>query len=118
MATHESDQLSAASLHEKLDIPYPYLRQILANLSRSGFIQSVRGRSGGFVFSKRKEEIFLSDIIEATDGLQSLNHCLLGFRECPFNNNCSMHSVWEETRNSILKVLKETSLLDISKKRT
>jgi hypothetical protein len=28
-----------------------------------------------------------------------------------------MHSVWEETRNSILKVLNETSLSDISKQR-
>jgi Rrf2 family protein len=117
MATHEADQLSAASLHEKLGIPYPYLRQILMNLSKSGFIKSVRGRSGGFIFSKQKAEISLADIIEATDGLESLNQCLLGFTACPFNNSCSMHSIWEETRNNILKVLKETSLLDISKKR-
>ena len=117
MATHEDNQFSAAFLHEKLNIPYPYLRQILTDLSGSGFIHSVRGRNGGFVFSKPKENISLADIIEATDGLGSLNQCILGFRECPFNNACSMHSLWEATRNNILKVLKETSLSDISKKR-
>jgi Rrf2 family protein len=117
MATHDEAQFSAAFLHEKLNIPYPYLRQILSDLSKNGFIYSVRGRSGGFVFSKPKENISLADIIEATDGLQSLNQCILGFRECPFNNACSMHSLWEETRNNILKVLKETSLADISKNR-
>ena len=63
MANHEEDQLSASILHENLDIPYPYLRQVLSNLSKSGFIRSVRGRSGGFIFSRKKEEIYLADII-------------------------------------------------------
>ena len=114
MATNEENHMSATLLHEKLKIPYSYLRQILTNLSKSGFIKSTRGRSGGFTFSKEKETIFLADIIEATDGLESLNRCILGFRECPFNNECQMHSVWESTRSNIIKVLKETSLADIS----
>jgi len=114
MATNEENHMSAALLHEKLKIPYSYLRQILTNLSKSGFIKSTRGRSGGFTFSKEKEKIFLADIIEATEGLDSLNRCILGFRECPFNSECQMHSVWESTRSNIIKVLKETSLADIS----
>lgn len=117
MATHEDVKMSAAFLHEKLNIPYPYLRQVLTNLSRNAFIQSTRGRSGGFSFAKEKREIYLADIIEATDGLESLNKCILGFTNCPFNNECSMHSVWETTRSNILKVLKETSLADLVIKR-
>jgi Rrf2 family protein len=117
MATHDNINMSASSLHKELAIPYPYLRQILTNLSKSGFIHSSRGRNGGFSFSKDKGKIFLADIIEATDGLESINKCILGFSSCPFNNECSMHSVWESTRASILKVLKETSLADLVKKR-
>jgi Rrf2 family protein len=117
MATHNDENMSAKFLHEKLDIPYPYLRQVLTNLSRNGFIKSIRGRSGGFAFSKQKEEITLADIIESTDGLEILNKCVLGFKVCPFNNECTMHSVWESTRAGILKVLKETTLSDLTKKR-
>lgn len=116
MATHYEVNMSAAFLHEKLAIPYPYLRQILTNLSKSGFIHSIRGRNGGFVFSKPREEITIADIIDATDGLDSLNQCILGFITCPFNNQCSMHPVWESTRASILKVLNETSLADLDNK--
>ena len=116
MATHEDAMMSAALLYEKLHIPYPYLRQILLDLSKRGFIHSVRGRNGGYVFSRLKEEISLADIIDATDGIDSLNKCILGFSECPFNNDgCSMHGIWENTRNKIIKVLKETSLADISR---
>ena len=117
MANQEDAMMSAALLNDKLHIPYPYLRQILLNLSKSGFIHSVRGRNGGYVFSKRKEEISLADIIDATDGIYSLNKCILGFSKCPFNDGCSMHGVWEKTRNNIIKVLKETSLADISRMR-
>jgi Rrf2 family protein len=114
MAINEDRNMSAKYLHEKLSIPYPYLRQVLTNLSHNGFIQSKRGRSGGFTFKKPKNEIFIADIIDATDGLESLNNCILGFNKCPFDKQCSMHNVWEETRNNILKVLKETSLADIT----
>jgi Rrf2 family transcriptional regulator, iron-sulfur cluster assembly transcription factor len=117
MATHEDHNMSAAYLHKMLGIPYPYLRQILTNLSKDGFIHSIRGRSGGFTFSRKKEEISLADIIDSTEGLASLNKCILGFRECPFNEQCTMHTVWENTRAGILKVLNETSLADIQNKK-
>ena len=94
MATHEEDKMSATFLHEKLAIPYPYLRQILTSLSKSGFIHSTRGRSGGFAFTKKKEEISLADIIESTEGLENLNKCILGFKKCPFNEECTMHAIW------------------------
>jgi Rrf2 family protein len=117
MASDEENNMSAAYLHEKLSIPYPYLRGILTSLSKSGFIHSTRGRSGGFTFSKPKEEITLADIIDSTDGLESLNKCILGFRKCPFNDQCSMHTVWEDTRKGIIKVLENTTLADLVKKR-
>jgi Rrf2 family iron-sulfur cluster assembly transcriptional regulator len=117
MAINEDTPMSASNLHNKLSIPYPYLRQILTNLAKNGFINSSRGRGGGFSINKREGDIFLADIIEATDGMDSLNRCILGFRECPFNKECSMHPVWESTRAAIIKILKETSLSDIAKKR-
>jgi Rrf2 family protein len=117
MAANDKMNMSAAYLNKKLEIPYPYLRQILSNLARSGFIYSRRGRRGGYAFLRDTDKITLADIIEATDGLESLSRCILGFRECPFNNPCAMHNIWEKTRNDIIKVLKETSLKDISVKR-
>ncbi len=42
MAINCENQMSAAYLTKKLKIPYPYLRQILSDLSKSGFIHSTR----------------------------------------------------------------------------
>lgn len=117
MAVHQEDNMSASYLHKKLSIPYPYLRQVLLNLAHSGFICSTRGRSGGYSFSRDIKKISLADIIDSTDGLDSLNKCILGFNTCPFNSKCSMHSVWESTRANIIKILRETSLADLIERR-
>ncbi len=117
MAANQDTVMSASELNKKLQIPYPYLRQILANLSRSGFIRSNRGRNGGFIFRKSTKKISLADILEATDGLETLNRCMLGFNECPFDNQCAMHTTWEQTRSNIVKILKETTLNSLSTKR-
>jgi Rrf2 family protein len=117
MAAHDEKKMSATFLNKTLHIPYPYLRQILSNLSKYGFIHSTRGRNGGFIFNRSTDTIYLADILEATDGMESFYRCILGFQECPFDNQCAMHTVWENTRNNIIKILKETSLKDISQKR-
>jgi Rrf2 family protein len=117
MATHEESILSATALHDLLLIPYPYLRQVLSSLSKKGFIRSTRGRHGGFVFRIPKERIFLADVIESAEGSDFLNRCILGFTECPFNNQCALHSMWADARENMIKVLKQTSLADIAKVR-
>jgi len=109
--------MSASLLHDKLQIPYSYLRYILLKLSKNGIIHGTSGRNGGFLFSKEIKEIYLADIIEVTEGLESFKRCVMGFSECPFNEKCSMHKIWEKTRTRILKVLMKTSLADLTKKR-
>ncbi len=115
LAKHGNIIMSASYLHKKLDIPYSYLRQVLSELSKKGFIDSTRGSRGGFIISRDISTIYLSDIIEATEGMDSFNRCIMGFSKCPFNYGCSMHPVWVEMRMNIINVLKKTSLADLIK---
>jgi Rrf2 family protein len=110
MATHEEFKYSAKKLNELLEIPWPYLRQLLTSLSKSGFIFSTQGRNGGFQLQKPAEQIVLAEIIDSVEGLSVLGTCIMGFKKCPFNHTCAMHEVWEETRASILKVLNNTTM--------
>ena len=45
MARHQGEMYSAKKLHEILEIPWPYLRQLLTSLSKSGFLKGTRGRN-------------------------------------------------------------------------
>lgn len=110
MARHKGEQYSAKKLHEILNIPWPYLRQLLTSLSKSGFIYSTQGRKGGFQLQKPPDRIILAEIIDSVEGLEILGTCIMGFEKCPFDHTCAMHEVWEDTRASIFKVLNSTTL--------
>lgn len=110
LARHDEEKYSAKKLHEILKIPWPYLRQLLTSLSKSGFIFSTQGRNGGFQLRKAADQIILAEIIDSVEGLEVLGTCIMGFEKCPFNHTCAMHEVWEDTRASILNVLNNTTL--------
>jgi Rrf2 family transcriptional regulator, iron-sulfur cluster assembly transcription factor len=116
LANHRNESMSAEFLHSQLGIPYQYLRQVLTKLSRAGFITSSRGRRGGFEITRDTATIYIADVIEAMEGLDGFNKCILGFQECPFDNRCVMHSIWDESRNNIFNILKQTSLAQLIKK--
>lgn len=115
LSDNEGDKYSAKQLHEILEIPWPYLRQLLTSLSKTGFIVSVQGRKGGFYLQRSAEEISLADIVDSVEGLDVLGTCIMGFNKCPFDHTCAMHETWEQTRESILKVLKNTTLAALKK---
>ncbi len=110
MARHDGEKYSAKKLHEILEIPWPYLRQLLTSLSKSGFISSTQGRNGGFMLQKPATQIVLAEIIESVEGPGVLGTCIMGFEKCPFNHTCAMHDVWEEARSGILNILNTNTL--------
>lgn len=116
MAKHQERLYNAQQLHKKIDVPERYLRRLLTDLSKSGFIKSIQGRQGGFTFARDISTITLLQIVEAVDGLESLNECILGYETCKFNYSCPMHDVWEETKLKVINTLTNTTLKDIHSK--
>ena len=116
MATQDHEVYSAKLLYNNLNIPERYLKRLLTDLSKSGFISSTRGRNGGFVFCKRLDEIYLHQIIDAVEGFESFNLCLIGNYQCELENPCPMHKVWAETKEKILNTLTQTTLADLKNK--
>jgi len=65
MINSDLQVFSAKYLADNLKIPDKYLRQLMTNMSKKGFIKSFQGREGGYVFSKNAHHIYLSDVIDA-----------------------------------------------------
>jgi Rrf2 family protein len=113
MATDQQPLFSAQYLYEKLNISNRYLRRLLTDLSKHGFITSSRGRNGGFVFARSLETIYISEIIEAVEGTHFLGSCIMGFTDCKLSPVCAMHNPWLEIRNNMNHTFSKTSLQDI-----
>ena len=110
MATRNEDIYSAEFLFKQLNIPRRYLRRLLTDLSKAGFLAATRGRNGGFVFARDMNQIYLSEIIETMEGITGVNRCILGFSFCVVGKPCIMHDQWIEAQEKITNVLKQTSL--------
>jgi len=104
---------SSAYLYSKLKIPKKYLQRLLTDLSKNGLIKSAQGRSGGFMFAKKINTIFLSDIVEAVEAFQKEPTCFFGFETCPMDDHCSMHEVWAASQDEMIKILSKTKLIDV-----
>lgn len=113
MAISEQVIFSAEFLHEELEIPRLYLRKLLTQLSKLGFIQSAKGRKGGFVFAKPLEEISLASIINNVEGAEVMGSCILGHQKCREEQPCVMHETWLEAKSKMLEALSNTTLLDL-----
>jgi Rrf2 family protein len=110
MATSNEDIFSAEFLYAQLKIPRRYLRRLLTDLSKAGFLSATRGRKGGFVFARDMNTIYLSEIINTMEGTPESSRCILGFSFCIAGKPCVMHDQWIDAQEKISKVLKETSL--------
>ena len=116
MATRNEELYTAESLHEALKIPRRYLRKLMTDLSKLGFIKSTLGRNGGFVFAKDLKEFNFHQVILALEGNEAMNTCLLGFSCCLLDAPCAMHDIWQEARSKMIAVLMNTTLADLREK--
>ena len=88
-----------------------YLEQIFQNLKRAGLLKSKRGPQGGYVLSRKPDEITVLDILNATEQDVLLVDCAgvtpkkrRSKLECPFEGKCVTQTVWAEA-NTLLDTL-------------
>lgn len=115
MALDEKLLYIAGELSGTLKIPTQYLRRLLTNLSKSGFLNSDKGKGGGFRLAKPAGSIYLSDILAATEKKELMNSCIFGLKNCIRDNPCAMHEQWAGAKENILNILQTTSLADLIK---
>ncbi|MFD5347805.1 RrF2 family transcriptional regulator [Streptomyces anulatus] len=66
--TSTEEPAPAARLAELHDVSPSYLAKQLQALSRAGLVQSVQGKSGGYVLTRPPALITVLDVVEAVDG--------------------------------------------------
>jgi Rrf2 family protein len=116
MALHEERSFSADQLYVETRIPRRYLRRLMTDLSKAGFIMSSRGRNGGFSFARDISGISLLEIINRMEEDTFREKCILGFTFCILDTPCMMHDEWVRAKNETVDVLRKTTLGSLREK--
>ncbi len=96
-------------------IPEPYLRQILALLSKDRLIQSNRGPQGGHMLGRPAAEISLRHILVTLEGQTTPIDQILAL-PCTIGigtEHCAIREFFLEVKSAVEKVLTSTSLQDL-----
>lgn len=90
-----------AEIAEEIETPSPFTAKILQRLVRLGFIESVKGKNGGFYFAGEKPELSLYEVINAIEGNRLFEGCGFGLKYCDKNNPCPLHGSYAPIRDAL-----------------
>ncbi len=110
----DGEYRGASSIATQNDAPANYLGKLLQQLAKRGLVRSQKGLGGGFRLARDPVEISLYDIVEAIEDVSRWSNCILGRPNCSDENPCPVHGQWGPVRDSFLKILKSTSVADLT----
>ncbi len=115
----QSKPVQIAVIAENENISHKFLESILLVMRKAGFLGSKKGKGGGYYLLKSPEEIRMADVIRVLEGPIAMLPCVsLNFYEkcddCPSEEQCSVHTLMKDVRDSTLGVLRNTTLADIA----
>ena len=96
------------------DLPRDFLAKIFQKLVRAGILKSAKGRGGGFTLAKPQHDVTLIDIVEAIEGPQLLDACVVGLEKCNDTMPCAQHDLYKPIRQRLKDYLRTTTLADLA----
>ncbi|MBI5008117.1 MAG: Rrf2 family transcriptional regulator, partial [Bacteroidia bacterium] len=90
--------------------------KILQRLVRAGFLESLKGKGGGFYFDPDKPDLTLGKLISSIEGDSSFTGCGFGLKQCSPKNPCPMHEKYAPIREAISNLVSEETVQSLAKK--
>lgn len=105
-----------AEIAKEIDAPHFFTAKILQRLVRAGYLKSLKGKGGGFYFDENDPDLTLRDLINATEGSDSISACGFGLKQCDEKNPCPMHERYAPIRESIFRLVDEETVKGLAMK--
>jgi len=114
LANHEG-WVSLGDIAERQGISRKYLEQVMALLLKAGYVESTRGKSGGYRLARPAEEYTLGNILRAVEGTLAPVACLdcTSGEICPRVEDCPTVDVWRDLGSVTSAYLNEKRLSDL-----
>lgn len=117
LAEHNSDgYIPLKDIAARQDISQKYAENIMTTLSKSGFVEAVHGKGGGYRLNRKPEEYRVGDILRLTEGSLAPVSCLeCGAEICEKADECRTFPMWEKLNNLINDYLNQVTIGDLMK---
>jgi Rrf2 family protein len=111
-----------ADLAARQRLPRKFLEAILLDLKRHGFLQSKKGRGGGYLLSRPPSAITIGQVIRVLEGPLALVPCASQTQyrrceECPDEATCGVRIAMLDVRVATARILDRTTLAALNARR-
>ena len=100
----------------EIDTPPSFTAKILQRLVRLGFINSMKGKNGGYYFESEKPAVSLKEVVTAIEGNRIVTGCGFGLKQCDEDNPCPLHDAYAPIRDAIDNLLASETIQNLAKK--
>jgi len=108
--------IMSSEIAKSEDIPAHYLAKILQRMAKYGYVDSFKGRGGGFKITELAKKSSILEIVERVEGPVINLKCVTGLKECSEETPCQLHEEWAELRNKIYNLISSRSVQDVAEK--
>jgi Rrf2 family cysteine metabolism transcriptional repressor len=98
---------------KRQEISVKYLWNLVDTLRIAGFVESYRGRHGGYTLAKNPSEITMKDIILVFEGQTCIVDCVCNPTFCDKSIDCVTRSLWCELSDRVSQTLGAITLKDM-----
>lgn len=118
LARHYGESpITIHALAKRADIPIKFLEQILLDLKRGGFVESRRGKVGGYLLARDPSKIILGEVIRFVDGPIEPVACVHSkYKGCRDIDSCVFRGIWNKIADLTSRVIDQVSFEDLVKK--
>lgn len=109
--------LQVSELASKEGLPIKFLEQILMQLKAAGYLESKRGKHGGYLLARPPENISMGQVARLIDGPLAPIACVSQTAyckcSCPDEEHCGLRILMLDVRNAISNILDRYTLADV-----
>ena len=106
-----------SEIARKKKIPLKFLENILLELRKAGFLESKKGKGGGYFIPRDPAKIKGAEVIRVVDGPIAMLPCvsLYFYKRCKNcdEKHCGLHDIMEGVRDATLNILEKKTLQDL-----
>jgi Rrf2 family protein len=100
-------------------LPKKFLEAILLDLKRHRFVDSRKGRGGGYFLRRKPSEISFGEVIRALEGPLAWVPCVsqtayAPCAECIDEQTCGVRAAMKEVRDTTAEILERTTLASVN----
>lgn len=97
------------------DIPIKFLEQVFLDLKKGGFVESRRGKIGGYFLTKPPSKIKLGEVVRFIDGpIEPISCIEEGYAGCSDIYKCAFRKIWREVTKNISEIIDNITFEDLA----